>query len=69
MDLQKFKDDLSRQLYGKTAKEAIATGRCIDCGQIAAYRCYSDAGRREYLISGLCEACFDATTLDKEADQ
>jgi hypothetical protein len=22
--------------------------------------CYSEAGRREYHISGLCERCFDA---------
>lgn len=35
-------------------------GLCISCGQPALKNCYSEAGRREYSISGLCEKCFDA---------
>lgn len=38
---------------------AHAEGRCRKCGHDALARCYSDAGRREYAISGMCELCFD----------
>lgn len=34
-------------------------GLCISCHKPALPRCYSEAGRREYSISGLCEKCFD----------
>lgn len=40
--------------------EAISTGRCVSCGEPALPKCYSNAGRREYYISGMCEKCFDA---------
>ena len=33
---------------------------CIKCGRPALEHCYSNAGRREVFISGLCEECFDA---------
>ena len=60
--LQDFKDKLARDHYGKTTKEATAAGICISCGKPAMENCYSEAGRREYLISGLCEKCFDEIT-------
>jgi len=66
MALQKFKDDLSKKLYGKTTKEAVSSKRCIQCGELALPRCYSDAGRREFQISGLCEICFDEITKEVE---
>ncbi len=31
---------------------------CTGCGQPALARCKTDAGRREVLISKLCEPCF-----------
>ena len=34
-------------------------GRCVQCGLDGLNNCYSDAGRREFKISGLCEKCFD----------
>lgn len=34
-------------------------GLCISCHEPAIPKCYSEAGRREYSISGLCEKCFD----------
>lgn len=58
-DLQKFKDDLATELFGETKESAVAAGRCIDCKEEALPKCYSDAGRREYNISGLCEVCWD----------
>jgi hypothetical protein len=49
-----------------TKDEAVAKGICIDCKEPALAKCYSDAGRREYRISGLCEKCFDSITADVE---
>lgn len=44
------------------AKQGLSRdGLCIECHQPALPRCYSEAGRREYSISGLCERCFDST--------
>ena len=34
-------------------------GLCISCREPALPKCYSEAGRREYSISGMCEKCFD----------
>lgn len=39
-------------------------GLCIVCGQPALPRCYSEAGRKEYGISKMCEPCFDECTLE-----
>ena len=64
--LQHFKDDLAKSIYGLPVEEAKATGLCIQCRQPALANCYSDAGRREYNISGLCEKCFDS--ICKEED-
>lgn len=58
--LQQFQDGVARELYGLTKEEALAKGICIDCKELALPKCYSEAGRREYQISGLCEQCFDA---------
>lgn len=57
--LDKFKDNMARQLYGMTKAEAISKGICIDCKELAKPKCHTDAGNREYLISGMCEECFD----------
>jgi len=59
MPLQKFKDNLANDLYSMTVAEAVASNICIQCGKPAMENCYSDAGRKEYYISGLCERCFD----------
>lgn len=32
---------------------------CIKCGRPALEHCYSEEGKREVFISGLCEECFD----------
>jgi hypothetical protein len=58
-DLQQFKDKLATDLYGQTANQSQSTGLCIQCKEPALPKCYSEAGKREYRISGLCEACFD----------
>jgi hypothetical protein len=35
---------------------------CWVCDRPALEHCYSDAGRQEVFISGLCEECFDKIT-------
>lgn len=58
--LDKFKDNLAKQLYGMTKAEAIEKGICIDCRKPAKPKCHTVAGNKEYFISGLCEECSDA---------
>lgn len=41
-------------------------GLCIECKLPALPGCHSDAGRREFAISGLCEICFDAAFEDDD---
>jgi hypothetical protein len=47
---------------------AVATGLCVECHQPAAEHCYTDAGRREFRITGLCEECFDSICDDFESE-
>jgi hypothetical protein len=58
-ELQEFKDYVARVVYGQTKTEAQSEGLCISCKKPALERCYSNAGRAEYRISGMCELCFD----------
>jgi hypothetical protein len=62
MNLKEFQDQMTRDLYGITVAEAKISGNCIQCGRSAIKNCYSEAGRKEYSISGLCEECFDSIT-------
>ena len=57
--MQNFKDNLSKDLYGMTKREANEQGICIQCKEEALPKCYSEGGRKEFYISGLCEKCFD----------
>lgn len=68
-DLNKFKDDLARDMFGITKDEAQQLGVCIRCKQpITPKNIYSPAGHREYVISGLCELCFDFITNIEDYD-
>ena len=64
MDLQDFKDDLAIEAHGMTVAEAHAKGVCINCEQPPTF--YSEDGKGEYQISGLCEPCFDSITAEPE---
>ena len=59
MGLQEEIDKLAFDLFGQTKSQSVSTGLCIHCKESALPKCYSDAGRKEYGISGLCEQCFD----------
>lgn len=45
-------------------EKAHEKGICVACGIDAQSRCKTDAGRKEYLLSGLCEICFDSIFAD-----
>jgi hypothetical protein len=61
--------DLFQQIL-RERDQAVADGLCVKCHQPAAEHCHTDAGRREFRISGLCEECFDSIcdALDDEGD-
>jgi hypothetical protein len=42
-----------------TKEDAIQQGCCIKCGEKAEGRNKSEASKREWFISGLCEVCWD----------
>ena len=64
--LDEFKDAISKSAFGMTKAEARKTSICVQCKEPALAKCYSDAGRREYAISGLCEQCFDSICGEDE---
>ena len=57
--LQEMKDAMSMDLFGMTKDEAVSMGICVNCKEEALPKCYSEAGRKEFRISGMCERCFD----------
>jgi len=57
--LQKFQKSLQDKLYGKDSQSNWDKGLCIKCKQSALANCYSEGGKREFAISGLCEKCFN----------
>lgn len=65
-DLQSFKDDVAKSAFGMTKAEAHAKNICIMCKEAWEPKTHSEAGKKEYQISGLCEECFDQIT--KESD-
>ena len=44
-------------------------GICWQCKQLAIAKCYSDAGKREFQISGLCEECFDSLFAEDDLEE
>jgi hypothetical protein len=59
-----FMDQMSMDIYGISRSEAWSKGICLECKELALPKCYSEAGVKEYKMSGLCEACFDSTTCN-----
>lgn len=58
------KDVMARNLvksgyFKMLSSEAIRKELCCKCGESALPKCYSEAGKKEYFISALCEECFD----------
>lgn len=65
--LQDFKDALSVAATGRTKAEAHEKDICIKCGELWWTRTRSEAAKREYLISGYCEDCWDEIFAERES--
>lgn len=68
-ELTKLAEELCQDLHQITMAEAQAQGICVSCKEPALPKCYSEAGRREYRISGMCERCFDSAFAEDESDE
>jgi len=66
--LEVFKAMLRKNANLEDTATSIPAGMCISCRQPALPKCYSDAGRREYAISGMCEQCFDECTKEDDTE-
>lgn len=62
--MTKFNDTLAMIAFGQTKAEAHKEQVCIKCKQPPTF--YSEAGRKEYGITGLCEPCFDEIFKEEE---
>jgi len=64
MNLDDLKRTLAKETFGETVEDSHSAGRCIMCKRPPLF--YSEAGQAEFKISGLCEFCFDISTLGHE---
>lgn len=66
--MDKFKDDVSMNVFGRSRMLAIAGAQCVSCGR-AATQFRDKVSRKEYTISGLCQHCqdrfFDEDMIDE----
>lgn len=64
--LQNMLDSLAKMMGAKaTPSESQAAGICFVCGELAEPRCTTDAGRKEYKISSMCEICWDKLFMEE----
>ena len=56
-DIDKTKDIMAEDFFGISRTEAIEKGICVRCKKTACNT--SIIGRKEYRLSGFCEACQD----------
>lgn len=63
-NLKEFKDMLRNEAELLSRGEAFEKGICAKCQKPPKF--YSEAGQREYNISGLCEYCFDEIMAEPE---
>jgi hypothetical protein len=54
---QSFTDELATRVHGITKSVAHERKVCIMCKMIPVF--YTDLGKKEYQITGMCEKCFD----------
>jgi len=57
-DMEGFLDELSALIHGNTRTDAIGADTCVSCGKGASLFT-DDLSKKEYGISGLCQACQD----------
>lgn len=66
IDLDRLKANLKQVAFGEGSDQKVELGLCRECGEPALPKCYSEAGRREFAISGVCERCFDGMFGDED---
>jgi hypothetical protein len=57
-EIQNFLDNLSRNAFGRTSKQAQEAKICTYCGK-SATEFKDEKSEREYKITGYCQACQD----------
>ena len=67
-------DQLARNLYGMTQKEAWAASVCIKCKAPVLHELGNPSYKqlvdeREYRISAICGPCFDKMVIEEEDDE
>lgn len=67
MSLKSFQDRITKAVHGAVAGD----GCCLNCTKPPVWgeNVYSEAGIREFRISGYCETCFDDITREPEEDE
>lgn len=73
--LEQLKESVSAQAFGTPRSVGLKAGICISCkravkradGAWQPDMFHTEAGKREWSISGLCESCFDS--LFEEGDE
>lgn len=66
-EMTKMLNDLGLAMFGATRTDSIADARCLFCKQpVGPFR--DDLSKKEFTISGLCQACQDSVFgIDEEA--
>lgn len=55
--LKEILNNIAINQFGMTKEQAIEQNICISCKKLPEF--YSEDGRKEYKITGLCEYCYD----------
>lgn len=59
-DVNKFLDNVAEQLFGNNRTTSIENDICVICCKMAT-EFKDEISRKEYTISGMCQACQDET--------
>jgi hypothetical protein len=58
--IREMLDDMSKIITGRSASESIKSDTCVRCNKpVADSEFVDECSKREYRISGLCQACQD----------
>jgi hypothetical protein len=66
MTMTKFQESIAKAMGIDLNKKK--QGICLSCDLPAADRCTTEAGKREFEISGTCEVCFDSMFGEEEPE-
>lgn len=67
-DMEKWLDELTQTLFGRSRTGSISSQVCVFCNQ-PAVEFEDELSRREYGISGMCQACQNAIFKEDEEDE